>query len=273
MDDAAHRGVGAELAHALLVIGVVVTTVAALSGWLRGVTLSITVLATLFGLALALTGAFTLTPDAPYVGVVVELALLVTLFSDALAAEAEMLRRHWRSPLRALAVAMPLTLLFVAGFARLLFPAFSWAECLLLSAVLAPTDPVITSVVVGSEEVPGPVRHCLNIESGLNDGLAVPLVAVFMELSAGGGSAVTMAAVRVGEAALGACLGVAVSLGACRLLPRLPAGGPTWAWRCWRSGWRRRCTATGCWRRSGRGRRWLPGGARCRWRSCTSTRA
>lgn len=70
---------------------------------------------------------------------------------------------------------MPLTLLLLALCGRLLFP-ISWSEAFLLGAVLSPTDPVVTSAVVTSERVPRLIRHTLNLESGLNDGFALPLV-------------------------------------------------------------------------------------------------
>ncbi len=60
----------------------------------------------------------------------------------------------------------------------------SWTEALLLGAVLAPTDPVITSAVVAAKSIPAKLRHVLNLESGLNDGLALPLVLVFIALAA-----------------------------------------------------------------------------------------
>ena len=109
----------------------------------------------------------------------IELALIMTLFSDGLLVERELLR----APLG-------------AGGARadhrdagarwccwrcarkVLFPELGWAECFLLAAVLSPTDPVVTSTVVTMRRVPALVRHTLNLESGLNDGLALPLRAL-----------------------------------------------------------------------------------------------
>ena len=84
--------------------------------------------------------------------------------------------------MRALVLAMPLTLLLLALGAKALFPELSWAEAFLLGAVLSPTDPVVTSAVVKSRGVPESVRHTLNLESGLNDGLALPVVLFFIVL-------------------------------------------------------------------------------------------
>ena len=84
---------------------------------------------------------------------------------------------------------MPVTMALLAVCAKLLFPELDWAECFLLGAVLSPTDPVVTSTVVTMRRVPGLVRHTLNLESGLNDGLALPLVLFFLVLAEPGGDA------------------------------------------------------------------------------------
>jgi NhaP-type Na+/H+ or K+/H+ antiporter len=105
-------------------------------------------------------------------------ALIVILFRDGLEVEAEMLQRAWRLPLRSLAVAMPLTAVLVAALAKLLTSLTS-TEAFLLGALLSPTDPVLSSSVVANPRVPRVIRHSLNLESGLNDGLALPAVLAF----------------------------------------------------------------------------------------------
>jgi NhaP-type Na+/H+ or K+/H+ antiporter len=60
-----------------------------------------------------------------------------------------------------------------------------WAQALLVGAILAPTDPVFASALVGNEKVPARLRHLLNVESGVNDGLALPFVIVFLAVAAG----------------------------------------------------------------------------------------
>ena len=105
-------------------------------------------------------------------------ALIVILFRDGLEVEGEMLQRAWHLPLRKLVLAMPLTTVIVATAARALV-GLTWTESLLLGALLAPTDPVLTSSIVTNPRVPRIVRHSLNLESGLNDGLALPAVLAF----------------------------------------------------------------------------------------------
>ena len=120
---------------------------------------------------------------------VIELALILTLFADGLVVERELLRLHWGPPTRAIVVAMPVTLVLLALGAHALFSQITWQEAFLLGAVLSPTDPVVTSGVVTSQRVPRLVRHTLNLESGLNDGLALPFVLFFLILAAPGGDA------------------------------------------------------------------------------------
>src|SRR4051795_9743713 len=141
--------------------------------------------------------------------------------------ERELLRSHWGPAARALAIAMPITMGLLALAAKALFPDLSWPEAFLLAAVLSPTDPVVTSAVVTSRLVPTRVRHTLNLESGLNDGLALPFVLFFLVLATPGGDAGTEAAKLLGEAVVGAGIGIVLGMLAGRLHLRLPGGGVT----------------------------------------------
>lgn len=218
---------GISFAEALLLFGGLLAVVAALSGVIKGTVLSATVLSVLLGFALALAGVVDV--DATDEGVVelVELALILTLFSDGMFVERELLRSHWGPTARALTIAMPITMGLLALAGKGLFPDLTWAEAFLLAAVLSPTDPVVTSAVVTSRLVPSKVRHTLNLESGLNDGLALPFVLFFLVLASPGGDAGAEALKLVGEAAVGAAIGIALGVGAGRLHGRLPGGGIT----------------------------------------------
>ena len=105
-------------------------------------------------------------------------ALIVILFRDGLEVEAEMLQKAWHLPFRKLALAMPITGALVALVAHWVV-GLGWLEACLLGALLSPTDPVLSSSVVTNPRVPRLVRHSLNLESGLNDGLALPAVLAF----------------------------------------------------------------------------------------------
>jgi NhaP-type Na+/H+ or K+/H+ antiporter len=216
--------VGLSFAEALLILGFLLAIAAGLSGWLHGTVLSISVLSLGAGVVLALLEVVEASPGSQTLLYLVELALILTLFADGLFVESELLQKHWGPAVRALIIAMPLTLVLLALVGKAIFPELTWAEAFLLGAVLSPTDPVVTSAVVTSARVPRTVRHTLNLESGLNDGLALPLVLFFLVLATAGGNAGVEAAKLGGEAVVGALIGVVLAVVAGRLLPLLPGG-------------------------------------------------
>ena len=152
-------------------------------------------------------------PQDPEVRTIAEMALFAVLFTDGMKAGARDLARAWRLPGRALALGLPLTLLCTAVAAHFI-AGLPWGHAFLVGAVLSPTDPVFAAALVGREGVPRRLSHLLNVESGLNDGLALPIVvallAVVGEESA---SAWTLA----GDLALGVAIGVVVPLIAIRI--------------------------------------------------------
>src|SRR6266513_1242253 len=99
---------------ALLIVGALLTVAAALSGVMRGTVLSISVLSVTLGIVLALTDVVSVDPGDASIVHVITLALVLTLFADGLVVEDELLGRHWGPPARALAVAMPITLVLLA---------------------------------------------------------------------------------------------------------------------------------------------------------------
>ena len=155
--------------------------------------------------------------DDAIVGVLAELALFSVLFTDGMRVGVRDLRSAWRLPGRALLLGLPLTLALTAVLAHYVV-GLPWLESFLLGAVLAPTDPVFASAIVGREEVPGRLRHLLNVESGVNDGLALPVVLALLAVA--GGSDTTGVALAE-EIVLGIVVGVAVPYAVLRL-ERLP---------------------------------------------------
>lgn len=212
---------------AVLLFGGLLALVGALSGLIRGTVLSASVLSVALGIGLAAAGVVSVDATDRSIVELVELALILTLFSDGMFVERELLRRHWSPVARALAIAMPITMALLALAAKALFGDLSWAEAFLLAAVLSPTDPVVTSAVVTSRLVPSAVRHTLNLESGLNDGLALPFVLFFLVLAGPGGDPGGEAAKLVGEALVGGAIGLALGALGGRLHPHLPGGGLT----------------------------------------------
>jgi NhaP-type Na+/H+ or K+/H+ antiporter len=212
---------------AVLLFGGLLTIVAALSGLMKGTVLSASVLSVALGILLAAVGAVNVDATDQSIVELIELALVLTLFSDGMFVERELLLRHWSPVARALAIALPITIALLGLAAKALFPELSWAQALLLGAILSPTDPVVTSAVVTSRLVPAAVRHTLNLESGLNDGLALPFVLFFLVLATPGGNAGAEAAKLAGEALVGAGIGLALGALGGRLHHHLPGGGLT----------------------------------------------
>ena len=173
----------------LLVFGVLLMGGALLSGLARRSFLSLTALFVLAGFLLGSggLGVLELDPQSGFVADLAIVALIVILFRDGLEVEAEMLQKAWHLPFRKLVLAMPLTAAIVALAARALTD-LGWTECFLLGALLAPTDPVLSSSVVTNPRVPRIVRHSLNLESGMNDGLALPAVLAFTAVLVGAGA-------------------------------------------------------------------------------------
>jgi NhaP-type Na+/H+ or K+/H+ antiporter len=151
------------------------------------------------------TGVLELEAGSPVVSVLAELALFAVLFTDGMRVGWSDLRSAWRLPGRALGWGLPLTLAITALAAHFIV-GLGWPESLLIGAILAPTDPVFASALVGNEKVPARLRHLLNVESGVNDGLALPFVMVFLAVAAGSGD------LHVGELALELALGIVIGV-------------------------------------------------------------
>lgn len=111
-----------------------------------------------------------------------ELTLAIVLFTDAANANLNILRAYNRIPLRLLLIGLPLCLLAGWSFSLLLFPDMPWLEAAILATMLAPTDAALGKAVVTNPAVPAPVREALNVESGLNDGICVPLLFILLAL-------------------------------------------------------------------------------------------
>lgn len=162
----------------LLLIGVL------LSGIAHRTILSTAVLFLVGGFLLGtgVLGVLDFAPDDPLVSGLASLALFAVLFTDGQKVGWQDLRRAWRLPGRALLLGMPLTMIVTAVLAYWLV-GLSWPEAFLIGAILAPTDPVFAAALVGNNRVPYRLRHLLNVESGLNDGLALPFVVIFLALA------------------------------------------------------------------------------------------
>ncbi len=112
-----------------------------------------------------------------------ELTLGFILFADAAATNSRYLVRENRIPKRLLLASLPLTILVGGIIAVFLFPALSWQEAFVIAAILAPTDAALGYAVVTSAHVPERIRQGILVESGFNDGLALPAVLLFAALA------------------------------------------------------------------------------------------
>jgi sodium/hydrogen antiporter len=205
---------------ATIVLGALLVTGALLSGLAHRSFLSLTAVFVLAGFALGTGGAgvIEIDPHSVFVEDLALTALILILFRDGLEVEAEMLQKAWHLPLRKLALAMPITCGVVAVTTKALTD-LTWTEAFLVGALLSPTDPVLSSSVVTNPRVPRVIRHSLNLESGLNDGLALPAVLALIAALSADSDFVWWKFV-LQDVTLGVGYGLVVGYVASRLLPR-----------------------------------------------------
>ncbi|GAA5077513.1 cation:proton antiporter [Streptomyces similanensis] len=157
-------------------------------------------------------GLIHITRDNAIVSVTADLALFAVLFTDGMHVSLPKLRANWRNPARALGLGMPLAFVFMGLLTHFLV-GLDWTTSFLVGAVLAPTDPVFASAIVGRAEVPAKLRQLLNVESGVNDGLALPVVLLLIAAAgpATGGADASGGTIAL-ELLLGLAFGVALPL-------------------------------------------------------------
>jgi NhaP-type Na+/H+ or K+/H+ antiporter len=124
-----------------------------------------------------------LSANSELVLVFAEIALVLILFSDAARIDFHKLKGNRNLPSRLLGIGLPLTIFFGAVVAILFFSDLSFPEAALIGVILAPTDAGLGQVIVNSPKVPARIRQALNVESGLNDGGAIPFFAFFLVLA------------------------------------------------------------------------------------------
>ena len=176
-----------EAYGALAVLAVFALVFSVVAPRLQRTWISEAIVFTLFGTLVGPLGAgwLKLSPTAETIRVLAELTLALVLFSDAAGANLNVLRRFSKLPIRLLMVALPLTIVFGYALARWIFPGLSGFEAALLAVMLAPTDAALGNAVITNPVVPERFREGLNVESGLNDGICVPILFVFLTLAEG----------------------------------------------------------------------------------------
>ena len=150
---------------------------------------------------------------------IAEAALAMVLFTDAAHADLRVVRRNIGLPQRLLLIGLPLTI--VLGFlaAVALFPTLDFFTAALLATLLAPTDAALGAPVVTNEAVPAETREALNLESGLNDGICVPVVIILLDFAIGTeiehSTIQRVAAVITEEIGIGLLVGVVLAADRC----------------------------------------------------------
>lgn len=114
--------------------------------------------------------------------IIAELALALVLFTDAANTDIRGLMKNISIPVRLLLIGLPLTIVLGMLGGLMIFKGFSWIELGILATLLAPTDAALGKAVVTNQSVPTKIRESLNVESGLNDGICVPVLFFLIEL-------------------------------------------------------------------------------------------
>jgi NhaP-type Na+/H+ or K+/H+ antiporter len=164
-------------------------------------------------------GVLDLSVDAGDIRLLAELTLALVLFAEAAAADLAVLRRAFRMPTRLLAIGLPLTIALGFALGVPIFPELTLLEVALLATMLAPTDAALGKAVVTNPDVPPSIREGLKVESGLNDGICVPVLFAFLAIAAGSASSeestIGLAlGLFVQEIGIGAVVGVAFAAAA-----------------------------------------------------------
>lgn len=159
-----------------------------------------------------------------------DLTLALILFVDAAHADLGVLRKRFQIPVRMLLLGLPGVIALGFGLALVMFDVLSVFEAAILATMLAATDAALGKAVITDPSVPGRIREALNVESGLNDGLCVPILFVFIALAlesgAGGGHSSLPLLLVAQELGIGALVGVG-----------LAAIGAALYRYCWHKGW------------------------------------
>ena len=221
----------------LAILGTFIFLYSIVSGGLEKTPINGALVFVAFGLAVGPLGLDLLVGDVDSEGLstLAELTLALLLFADAATANLDELKRFSGIPVRLLLIGLPLTILLGFGTGVVLFGELGLLEIALLATMLAPTDAALGKAVVTNKAVPSNIRESLNVESGLNDGICVPVLFLFLALVTTTGAeesttqlALTLLAEEIG---IGAGVGVGLTLLGWMLLKRFGERG--WVTETW----------------------------------------
>ena len=147
--------------------------------------------------------------------VIAEAGLVMTLFTDASRIRRNALKGDRNLPARLLSTGMLLTIVLGTVAAMTCFSSLTWWEAGIIAAILAPTDAGLGQVIVSSPKVPARIRQALNVEAGLNDGLSVPFLMLFIALAvtADQPASAVLGRFLLEQLGYGVAIGVTIGLG------------------------------------------------------------
>ena len=207
----------------LALLAVFVLVYSSVAGAVERSWISGPIIFTLFGLIIGPVGLdlLSLETDREMIKGLAEVTLAMVLFTDAAGADMGVIKRTSGLPVRLLLIGLPLTILLGLGSIMLLVDNLSFFAMAVLATMLAPTDAALGKAVVTNEAVPDEIRQGLNVESGLNDGICVPVLLVFLALGldkAGDEPWTLVLKLVVEEIGIGLAVGLTLTYAAVRLL-------------------------------------------------------
>lgn len=221
----------------LAILGTFIFLYSIVSGRLEKTSINGALVYVIFGLVVGPLGLNILVGeiDSEGLGTLAELALALLLFSDSAGANLNVLKQITGIPTRLLLIGLPLTILLGFGAGTLIFSDLAILEIAILATILAPTDAALGKPVVTNKFVPEKLRESLKVESGLNDGICVPVLLLFLALATTtdveGGSAMLAITLLVEEIGIGSLVGLGLALSGALLLKLL--GQKDWANQTW----------------------------------------
>ncbi len=222
----------------LIIIAAFVFIYSIISGKLDRTLLNGAVIFTLFGFAVGPFGLgwLHINMDVEGFSFLAEITLALVLFTDASNSDLGVLKKSFHIPQRLLLIGLPLTILLGFGAGWLLFGGLSLIEIAILATMLAPTDAALGKAVVSDKTVPSNIRQSLNVESGLNDGICVPILFIFLafatEADVQGGAASLALKLVAEQIGIGAAVGIGVTIIGSMLLKMVADRGyVTETWR------------------------------------------
>jgi NhaP-type Na+/H+ or K+/H+ antiporter len=175
-------------------------------------------------------GVLDISVDTGEIRTLAELTLALVLFVEAADADLDVLRHSFRIPVRLLTIGLPLSIALGFALGMPIFPDLTLLEVALLATILAPTDAALGKAVVSNPNVPPSVREGLKVESGLNDGICVPVLFAFLAVAVGSASSEdSTIGLALGlfarEIGIGALVGVVFAVAASKTLGPLSRRG------------------------------------------------